>query len=214
MSEEKERMENEEMKTNSEERINMGDMENKLKETKPGKQAGQNGTQGDLEELKQLLKEREQEISELKDRLLRLGAEFENFKKRMEREKEEYMKYALEAFAKELLPFLDNLERAIQTAKENPDVEKILEGLELTLSGYFTTLEKFGLKQFVAEGKRFDPNFHEALGVEEHDGVEENTVIKELLKGYTLHERVIRPALVVVSKKSQKKGSGQTESDA
>ncbi len=187
----------------------------KRPEDNTSKAAGREGgvAPADLEECRRLLEERDHEISELKDRLLRLGAEFENFKKRMEREKEEYMKYALESFAKELLPFLDNLERAIQTARENPDTDKILEGLELTLSGYFNTLEKFGLKQFVAEGKRFDPNFHEALGVEEHDGVEENTVIKELLKGYTLHERVIRPALVVVSKKSQK-GSGQTESDA
>lgn len=166
-----------------------------------------------LDECRKLLAEKDREISSFKDKVLRIGAEFENFKKRMEREKGDYMKYALESFAKELLPFLDNLERAIQTAKESPDVDKIVEGLELTLNGYLGTLEKFGLRQFVAEGRRFDPNYHEALGVEEHDGVEENTVIKELLKGYTLHERVIRPALVVVSKKGQKE-SGQNKMDA
>jgi len=166
-----------------------------------------------LDECRKLLAEKDREISSFKDKVLRIGAEFENFKKRMEREKGDYMKYALESFAKELLPFLDNLERAIQTAKENPDVDKIIEGLELTLNGYLGTLEKFGLRQFVAEGRRFDPNYHEALGVEEHDGVEENTVIKELLKGYALHERVIRPALVVVSKKGQKE-SGQNKMDA
>lgn len=166
-----------------------------------------------LDDCRKLLAEKDREISSFKDKVLRIGAEFENFKKRMEREKGDYMKYALESFAKELLPFLDNLERAIQTAKENPDVDKIVEGLELTLNGYFGTLEKFGLRRFVAEGRRFDPNYHEALGVEEHDGVEENTVIKELLKGYALHERVIRPALVVVSKKGQKE-SGQNKMDA
>ena len=166
-----------------------------------------------LDECRKLLAEKDREISSFKDKVLRIGAEFENFKKRMEREKGDYMKYALESFAKELLPFLDNLERAIQTAKESPDVDKIVEGLELTLNGYLGTLEKFGLRQFVAEGRMFDPNYHEALGVEEHDGVEENTVIKELLKGYALHERVIRPALVVVSKKGQKE-SGQNKMDA
>lgn len=154
-----------------------------------------------LEDCKKTIEEREKELNETKEKMLRIAAEFENFKKRLKREKEEYMKYALEEFSKDLLPFLDNLERALQTAKETPDIDKIIEGLELTLNGYFSTLEKFGLRQFVAEGKKFDPNFHEALGVEEHDGVEENTVVKELLKGYTLHERVLRPALVVVSKK-------------
>jgi len=166
-----------------------------------------------LEECKRLLQQKDVELKASEERVLRLGAEFENFKKRLKREKEEYMKYALETFSKELLPFLDNLERAIQSARENPDIEKIIEGLELTLNGYLNTLEKFGLKGFSAEGRRFDPNFHEAFGVEEHDGVEENTVVKELLKGYTLHGRVVRPALVVVSKKTQKE-SGQSNPSA
>ncbi len=143
----------------------------------------------------------QEELESCKDKMLRLAAELENFKKRTQREKEEHMKYALEAFAKELLPFLDNLERAIESAKETKDIEKLLEGLDLTLSGYFKTLEKFGLKVFAAEGKRFDPNFHEALTTEINNDVDENTVIKELLKGYTLHERLLRPAMVVVSKK-------------
>ncbi len=143
----------------------------------------------------------EAELEACKDKVLRLAAELENFKKRTQREKEEHMKYALEAFAKELLPFLDNLERAVEAAKESKDIDKLIEGLDLTLSGYFKTLEKFGLKVFAAEGKRFDPNYHEALTTEINDEVEENTVVKELLKGYTLHERVLRPAMVVVSKK-------------
>ncbi len=143
----------------------------------------------------------EEELEACNDKVLRLAAELENFKKRMQREKEEHMKYALEAFARELLPFLDNLERAVESARETKDIDKLLEGLDLTLSGYFKTLEKFGLKVFAAEGKRFDPNFHEALSTEVSHDVEENTVVKELLKGYTLHERVLRPAMVVVSKK-------------
>ncbi len=167
--------------------------------------------------LEKKLEEKEKELAECKDKMLRLAAELENFKKRVEREKLEHMKYALEEFAKELLPFLDNLERAIALAKDTKDMEKMIEGIELTLSGYFKTLERFGLKTFVAEGKRFDPNYHEALSVEENPDVEENTVLKELLRGYTLHDRVIRPALVVVSKKNQpdsKKEGGQDETNA
>ncbi len=160
-----------------------------------------------VEELKALLEQKESELKFAQEKILRLAAELDNFKKRIEREKAEHMRYALESFAKELLPFLDNLERAIAAAKESKDVDKLLEGLDLTLSGYLKTIEKFGLKPFIATGQRFDPNVHEALGVEETGDVEENTVVKELLKGYKLHDRILRPAMVVVSKKP----SGESE---
>ncbi|MDA8162435.1 MAG: nucleotide exchange factor GrpE [Desulfobacteraceae bacterium] len=155
----------------------------------------------DCNELETRLKEKEDELAACKDRMLRLAAELENFKKRIEREKEEYIKYALESFANELLPFLDNLERAITASKESKDIDKLIDGLELTLAGYLKTIERFGLRAFVAEGQNFDPNLHEAICLEESHEHEENTVIKELLKGYTLHEKVLRPALVVVAKK-------------
>ncbi len=171
----------------------------------PGEEAG--------EELAARLRAKEEELEQCQEKVLRLAAELDNFKKRVEREKAEHMKFALEAFAKELLPFLDNLERAVQAARESRDLEGLLEGLELTLSGYFKTLERFGLKAFAAEGKRFDPSFHEALSVEENAEVDHNTVLKELLKGYTLHDRVLRPALVVVSKKPEGEG-GQQETNA
>ena len=87
------------------------------------------------------------------------------------------------------------------SAKDSRDLDKLIEGLDLTMSGHLKTLERFGLKVFTAEGQKFDPNLHEALTVQEQDGVKENIVIKELLKGYSLHERILRPALVVVSKK-------------
>ncbi|HDH98536.1 MAG TPA: nucleotide exchange factor GrpE [Deltaproteobacteria bacterium] len=161
----------------------------------------------------QKLADREAELDQCQEKVLRLAADLENFKKRIEREKSEYMKYALESFAKELLPFLDNLERAVTSAKDSRDFDKLIEGLDLTISGYLKTLERFGLKVFTAEGQKFDPNLHEALTVQEHEGVEENTVIKELLKGYSLHERVLRPSLVVVSKNTTE-GSGQEETSA
>ncbi len=166
-----------------------------------------------IEALEKELEKKEKELAECQDKMLRLAAELDNFKKRVEREKLEHIKFALEEFAKELLPFLDNLERAIAMAKETKDMEKMIEGIELTLSGYFKTLERFGLKTFVAEGQRFDPNYHEALSVEENPDVEDNIVLKEFLRGYTLHDKVIRPALVVVSKKNQKDG-GQDETNA
>jgi len=178
-------------------------MEEKAKEEKKDK----------LEILEKELAKKEEELADCKDKMLRLAAELDNFKKRVEREKLEHMKFALEEFAKELLPFLDNLERAVAMAKETKDMDKMIEGIELTLSGYFKTLERFGLKTFVAEGQRFDPNYHEALSVEENPDVEDNIVLKEFLRGYTLHDKVIRPALVVVSKKNQK-DSGQDETNA
>ena len=186
--------------------INM-EMETAGKENmEKDKETGQKAAQA--VSLEEKLQQKEEELKKCEDRVLRLAAELENFKKRVEREKLEHMKYALESFAKELLPFLDNLERAVASAKETRDLERLVEGIDLTLSGYFKTLEKFGLKTFSAEGHRFDPNYHEALTVEESEDMEDNRVMKELLRGYTLHERVLRPALVVVSKKN-KKDSGQ-----
>ncbi len=182
------------------------DVQSEVKEDAEAASADENAAEtadagDDNLSVEEKLAKTQEELEAYKEKVLRLAAELENFKKRTQREKEEHMKYALEAFAKELLPFLDNLERAVESAKETKDIEKLIEGLELTLSGYLKTLEKFGLKVFAAEGQRFDPNYHEALSTEVNDEVEENTVIKELLKGYTLHERLLRPAMVVVSKK-------------
>ncbi len=158
------------------------------------------------EELLELLKQKEAEAKEYREKMLRYAAEVENLKKSFKREKEEYFKYALETFMKELLPFVDNLERALEAAKQSNDVKAIVEGIELTLKGLLQTLEKFGLKQFeVAIGEIFQPELHEALAVEETHEHPEGAVVRTFQKGYTLHERVIRPALVAVAKKPQEK---------
>jgi molecular chaperone GrpE len=170
------------------------------------KKEQQSQQQDDYDVLAARLAEKEEELKACKDKMLRLAAELENFKKRIEKEKEEFMKYALESFSNELLPFLDNLERAVSASKESRDIDRLIEGLDLTLSGYFKILERFGLRTFVAEGQRFDPNLHEAISMEESHEHEENTIIKELLRGYTLHEKLLRPALVVVSKKPSGNG--------
>lgn len=166
------------------------------------------------DDIPKILADKEEELRACQDRVLRLAAELDNFKKRIEREKAEHMKYALESFANDLLPFLDNLERAVSSAKGARDLDKLIEGLELTLSGYLKTLERYGLKTFVSEGQRFDPAFHEALSVSEHPHYEEDTVIEELLRGYTFHEKILRPALVIVSKKTDLEGGGQSATGA
>ncbi len=191
----------------------MDDRDKKEKEILEEKEKELENIDKNRADLAQKLADREAELKEYKEKVLRLAAELENFKKRIEREKTEYLKFALEDFVKELLPFLDNLERAVATARESRDIDKLVEGLELTLSSYTKTLERFGLKAFVAEGKKFDPKLHEALSVQEQEGVEDDIVIKDLLKGYTLHEKVLRPALVIVSKNIGS-DSGQEETSA
>jgi molecular chaperone GrpE len=151
----------------------------------------------------QLLAEKDKKLKECEEKVLRLAAEVDNFKKRIEKEKAEHIKFALESFANDLVPFLDNIDRAIATAKDTKDIGKLIEGLELTLTGYIKILERFGLKRFIAEGQTFDPNYHEALSIIEMKDIEENVVVEELLKGYALHEKVLRPALVIVSKKPE-----------
>lgn len=143
------------------------------------------------------------ELEETRDKLLRLAAEFENFKKRMERERRLALKYAEESIIKELLPAIDNLERALEQGKETHNAEDLLAGVELTHKGLLTTLEKFEVASMDCLGAPFDPNHHEALAMEETDEMDPNSVLKEFQKGYTYKDRLIRPAKVVVSKKTE-----------
>ncbi|HCP14238.1 MAG TPA: nucleotide exchange factor GrpE [Peptococcaceae bacterium] len=136
------------------------------------------------------------------DRLLRLAAEFENYKARIEREKINLLKYAEENVLKELLPSLDNLDRAIEQGQNADDIQSLLEGIVMTRNGLLSTLEKFGLKPLACVGEPFDPNFHEALSMDSSDKVPQNHVLQEFQKGYMLKDRLIRPAKVIVSKGS------------
>ena len=145
-------------------------------------------------------REVEDQLRQEKERVLRLAADSENFKKRLQREKEEQTRYANEAFMRELLPVIDNLERALQHSAPTPNQNSLLEGLTMTLKGFTDTLARFGCTPVEAIGKPFDPNFHEAVSQEESSEVEPNTVLKELQKGYLLKERLLRPAMVIVSK--------------
>jgi molecular chaperone GrpE len=137
---------------------------------------------------------------ELEDKLLRMAAEQDNFRKRMQRERETALKYAEETILRELLPSLDNLERAVEQCKCTTDAGAILAGVEMTSKGLLSTLEKFGIKPLSGEGQPFDPNFHEAVAMEASAEVPENQIVQEYQKGYMFKDRLIRAAKVVVSK--------------
>lgn len=134
------------------------------------------------------------------DQMLRTLAEFDNSRKRTEREKEESLKYALESFVKELIPAIDSIERAIQSTKESEDFAALAEGVEMIYKGILSTFEKRGVIPIDAVNEPFDPMQHEAVMHVESEEVPENHVIEEWQKGYLLHNRVIRPSMVSVSK--------------
>lgn len=148
----------------------------------------------------ELLVEREEEIRVLQDRLLRMAAEMENTRKRLEREKTDGISYGNESLLRDLLHVIDNLERALEHAESEVDRESLLEGVRMTVKGFLGVLAKFGCTPFEALGKTFDPNYHEAFMQQESAEYPDKTVMKELQKGYLLNDRLLRPASVIVSK--------------
>jgi molecular chaperone GrpE len=157
------------------------------------------GQAGEKSELEIELESARREAKEHYDKLLRLAAEFENFKKRMEREKQNALKFAEENIIRELLPSLDNLERALEQGRQSQDLQGLLEGIEMTRAGLLNCLEKFGLQQLQSEGEAFDPNFHEALTMEANCDIPANHVVQEFQKGYLYKDRLLRAAKVIVS---------------
>ncbi len=149
------------------------------------------------EKEKQVQKDAEK-IVELTDTLKRVQAEFENFKKRTEKENSEFIKSSAKLMIMKLLPIIDNFELAMMN-KENKD--DFIKGVELIYSELYSMLEAEGLKRIEAEGKKFDPYMHEALLTEKCDKCEDETVIEELQKGYTLNDNVIRHTKVKICKK-------------
>ncbi len=143
----------------------------------------------------------EGEDGELQERLLRLQAEFENFRKRTLREKEEAFRYGHQNLVKDLLPTVDNLERAIESARgsQGGDLEGLLQGVEMVLRELLAILANFGLERIDAEGAAFDPAVHEAMAQQPDESVAPNTVIQVFETGYRLRDRLLRPARVVVS---------------
>lgn len=140
------------------------------------------------------------ELAELKDRHLRLYAEFENYKKRIQREKEDLIRYGNESLLYELLTVLDNLEMALKHTADNLS-EGLVKGVEITLRELKRVTEKFGLSPIEALGRPFDPALHHAMSQVERTDVDDKTVVEEFRKGYMFWDKVLRPSLVAVSKK-------------
>ena len=151
------------------------------------------------EKLEAQLEEKTREASEYFDKWLRLRAEFENFKKRMQKEKSDLVKFGNENLMKALLPVLDNLSRAIEHGRNDQENSPLLEGVEMTCKEFLNILDRFGVKPVPAVGEVFDPEKHEALSQEESDQ-ETNRVIAAVENGYFYHDRLLRPAKVIVSK--------------
>jgi len=156
-----------------------------------------------IEELQKSLEEKKENIKILQDKLLYLQADFENFKKLKIKEKQEILMFGNEVLIRQLLPVLDNLERALEHVSKTEDFKSIEEGVEITLNEFLKVLEKSGVTRVDALGKKFDPNIHEALYQEERDDVEPDTIVSEFQKGYMLNGRLIRPSRVSVSKKPE-----------
>ena len=141
----------------------------------------------------------EEEIKVVQDRYLRLAAEFENYKKRAQKDQAEYTKYALERLLRDLLPVLDNLQRALQHAQRLGGANGLIEGVELTCKQYLEVLSRFGVRPIPSVGLPFDPTVHQAVATVEPRGQAPNTIVEEYEKGYYLHDRVLRPARVTVA---------------
>ena len=148
-----------------------------------------------------------EEIQDLKDQRLRAAAELENFRKRAEKDQADALKYGVSNFAKEIINIKDNVERAQSSISEdvrsNDAVKSIVEGLDMIAQSAVATFEKIGIKKIESLNEKFDHNLHQSMMEIENDEVEPGTIVQELISGYTLHDRLLRPAMVGVSKKTQ-----------
>ena len=155
-----------------------------------------------------LIEKLNEEISGLKDQRLRAIAELENFRKRAEKDQSDALKYGISNFAKEIINIRDNIERAqssiSEEAKNNEAIKSVIEGIDLIAQSVVSTFEKIGIKKIESLNEKFDHNLHQAMMEIENDDLEPGTIVQELIPGYTLHDRLLRPAMVGVSKKKKK----------
>ena len=157
---------------------------------------------------KDLIEKLNEEITGLKDQRLRAIAELENFRKRAEKDQSDALKYGISNFAKEIINIRDNIERAqssiSEEAKNNEAIKSVIEGIDLIAQSVVATFEKIGIKKIESLNEKFDHNLHQAMMEIENDDLEPGTIVQELIPGYTLHDRLLRPAMVGVSKKAKK----------
>ncbi len=148
-----------------------------------------------------------EEIESLKDQRLRAVAELENFRKRAEKDQSDALKYGIANFAKEIINIGDNIERAKSSisdeVRSNDSIRSVVDGLDLIAQSTLATFEKIGIKKIESINQKFDHNLHQAMMEIEKNDCEPGTIVQELIPGYTLHDRLLRPAMVGVSKKSQ-----------
>ena len=182
-----------------------GSPESKSREEKAAPEALHESPEvsGDLAELHQKLAEKTEEAEENYTRLLRLAADMENLRKRQERERAELLQFANENLIKELLPVVDNLERALDHGRQLSAPKALLEGIEMVHHGFLKVLDRFGVTAHDSLGQQFDPAFHNAMMQEEAPDVPDGSVTKELQKGYLMNQRLLRPAMVVVARTTQ-----------
>lgn len=153
----------------------------------------------ETEDFEKILEEKQKEIDDYKNRWIRTHADFDNFRKRSKREIQEIYRYAGEQLIKDILPIIDNLERALDSVDDKGS--SLYQGVELIYKQFKTVLENHNVKAIEAIGEPFDPNFHDAVMMVESEELDENTVAEVLLKGYIYDEKVIRPSMVKVAKK-------------
>ena len=169
--------------------------------TEVAAEATTEGAQPSTEELTRLLEDARNKADDNWDQLMRARAELDNLRKRSQRELENAHKFAVDKFSQDMLQVWDSLELGHQAAQdENADVAKLREGTELTLKLLVNLMEKNGIQQINPEGEPFNPDYHQAMAMQDRDDVEPNTVVVVVQKGYLLNGRLMRPAMVMVSK--------------
>jgi molecular chaperone GrpE len=157
----------------------------------------------ECEDLEELLAKKEEELKLAQDKILRLAAEFENTRKRLDKDRSDGISYANENIMRALVPVIDNLERAIEHGEKDENCPALLDGVRMTLKSFLDVFAKFGGNQFESVGEPFDPNKHEAVTQEQTSEYPDMTVTKEFQKGYTLRDRLLRPAMVGVARNSK-----------
>ncbi len=155
----------------------------------------------DIDKMKSEIAEKDKRIDELEERLQKLYADYDNFRKRKEAEADSAKKYAAEKIVSELLPIVDNFERAVDASEKTKNYDSLKDGVVMINRQIWEILGKVGLSAIDSIGNVFDPALHQAVFCEKKDDLDEDVVIAELLKGYKLHDKVIRPSMVIVNKK-------------
>ena len=180
------------------------DLANAGAQSQQGPQAKAHPAPGEAEDANQEAQRLADDLSQVKDRLLRSQAELENYRKRVRRETEDQQRYANFSLMRDLLPVVDNVQRAIDAADESSSAAALIEGFRMVAQQIADLMARYQVRRIEAQGQPFDPNFHEAIQTQARDDVAEQTVLHVAQEGYTYHDRVLRPAQVIVSTAQKK----------